>query len=82
MRIFRLVLAVLTCSQLVLVGLFFLALDGILLVDRREQQIDGFANKGLTGCGRRGDTGEETQGLDLAVEVLEADAGGKRTEDR
>ena len=36
-RVFRLVLAVLGCTEFVLVRLFFLAFDSILLVDRSEE---------------------------------------------
>ena len=48
MRIFGLVLGVLGGTEFVLVGLLLLALDGVLLVDRREQEVERFADKGLT----------------------------------
>ena len=82
MRIFGLVLAVLRGTEFLLVGLLFLALDGILLVDRREEQIERFADKTFTTGSRCGDTGEERQGLFLFIQILEADACGECAENR
>ena len=55
-RIFGLVLAVLGCTEFVLVSLFFLAFDGVLLVNGSEEQIERLADKTLTTGGRSGDT--------------------------
>ena len=80
-RVFGLVLGVLGSPQFVLVCLLFLALDGILLVDRCEEEIKRFADEGFTRCSRCGDTGEERQRLFLSVEVLEANASCQCAED-
>ena len=59
MRVFGLVLGVFGSTHLLLVRLFFLAFDSILLVDRREQQVEWFADERLTRSGWRRDTREE-----------------------
>jgi hypothetical protein len=81
-RIFGLVLAVLRGTEFVLVGLFFLTLNRVLLVDRSEEEVKRFADERLTGCSRSGDTREERERLLLTVEILETDTCGESAEDR
>ena len=81
-RVIGLVLAVLGRTEFLLVRLLFLALDGILFIDRSEKQIQRFADKGLTGCRRSSDTSEERERLLLTIQLLEADTSSERAEDR
>ena len=59
MWVFRLVLRVLGSTQFLFVGLLFLSFDGILFVDRCEQEVERFADKRFTRSCWCCDTGEE-----------------------
>ena len=76
MRIFGLVLAVLGRTELVLVRLLLLSLNGVLLVDGCEHQVHGFADEGLAACRRCGDATEERERLLLPVQILESHTRG------